>query len=91
MENLKDYYFEMFSKEGNQECLNLVNEVSKTIEGDKRITLEEVLKTLKEGMVRIEETHGEIYDTEPQEHIEYLVNKKLGEVGYSFKVSRWDF
>jgi hypothetical protein len=53
--------------------------------------LEEVLKTLKEGMERVQETHGEIYDTEPQEHFEYLVNKKLREVGYSFRVSRWDF
>jgi hypothetical protein len=91
MEKLKDYDFEMFSKKGNQECLKLVNKVYKTIEGTKRITVEDILKTIKEGLDKVVETHGEIYDTEPQQHIEYLVNKKLLEGGYVFRVSRWDF
>ncbi len=91
MEKLQNYDFEMYSKAGNNVCRSIVNKAFKKIEGSKRITLEELNEQIRKGMEAVQEKHEEIYDTEPRCHIEDLVNKKLQETGYSFRVSRYDF
>lgn len=91
MENLQNYNFEMFSAAGNKVCRSLVSKVFKKIEGKQRITLEEVYAHIRKGIEAIDIKHGEVHDTEPRCHIEDLVNNKLAEMGYSFKVSRWEF
>jgi hypothetical protein len=91
MENLKNYDFEMFTEDGNKACRKMVAKILKKIEGKTRVTLNDVYEHIREGVKSIEGKHPEIHDTEPENNIEYLVNKKLREVGYSFWVSRYDF
>lgn len=83
--------FEMFSKKGNNACRSLVKKVFKKIEGKTRVTEESVTEIISEGCKKIFTTHPEVYDTEPGYHIQYLVNSKLEEIGYSFQVSRYEF
>jgi lipoate-protein ligase A len=91
MENLKNYDFEMFTEDGNKACRKMVAKIFNKIEGKTRITLDDVYKHILEGVKSVEGEHPEIHDTEPENNIEYLVNKKLKEVGYAFRVSRYDF
>jgi hypothetical protein len=89
--NLLTYDFEMFTERGNQLCRGMVQEVWNRIESDKRVTLDEVYTIINAGMKIVEKSHREVHDTEPENHIEDLVNMKLKEIGYSFQVSRYDF
>ena len=91
MKNLESYDFEMFSKAGNIACRSVVNKAINKINGTKRITQEEITQYCTELIKKVAEKHGEVYDTEPGWHIAELVNKSLSDVGYQFKVSRYDF
>ncbi len=91
MVNLEKYNFEMFSSAGNKACQSLVKKLYKKIEGKTRLTEEDVYKHIRDGIEKVADKHGEINDSEPGWHIQELVNKKLAEVGYGFKVSRYDF
>jgi hypothetical protein len=83
--------FEMFSKEGDAACKNLVKKVFEAIDGGHLTTKDEVTKMIHEECLKIEINHREVYDTEPTYHIQKLVNFKLKEAGYSFEVNRYDF
>jgi len=91
MMNLESYDFEMFSKAGNVACRSLVKKAIKKINGPKRITQEEITQYCTGLIKKVEDKHSEVYDTEPVYHIAELVNKALSDVGYQFKVSRYDF
>jgi hypothetical protein len=91
MKNLETYDFEMFSKAGNNACRSVVKKAISKITGTKRITQEEITLYCTNLIKKVAEKYGEIYDTEPGWHIADLVNKSLAEVGYEFRVSRYDF
>ena len=91
MKNLEIYDFEMFSKAGNNACRSVVKKAIKKITGTKRITQEEITQYCTALIKIVAEKHGEVYDTEPGWHIAELINKSLTEVGYQFKLSRYDF
>jgi hypothetical protein len=91
MKNLESYDFEMFSKAGNIACRSVVNKAINKINGTKRITQDEITQYCKNLISKVAEKHGEVEDTEPGWHIAELVNKALSDVGYQFKVSRYDF
>ncbi len=90
-ERLKDYDFEMFSKAGNNACRSLVQRLFKIIGGRYRISEEDLIEIIRERINKLQKSHPEIGDTEPGYHIQELVNAKLNEIGYSFRVSRYDF
>jgi hypothetical protein len=91
MINLETYDFEMFSKAGNNACRSVVKKAIKKITGTKRITQEEITKYCTTLINKVADKHSEIKDTEPVWHIAELINKSLSEVGYQFKLSRYDF
>ena len=88
---LEFYDFEMFSKKGNTACRKLVTKVFNRIEGNPRVSEEHILNLLKEGVEKISEIHPEVGDTEPGYHIAELVSQMCDQVGYKYKISRWDF
>ena len=88
---VKDYDFEMFSKAGNSACRSLALRLMKIIGGKYRVTEEDLIEIIRERTQKIAQTHPEIYDSEPGYHIQELVNKKLEAIGYSFRVSRYEF
>jgi hypothetical protein len=90
MKNLETYDFEMFSKAGNVACRSVVNKAINKINGAKRITQEEITQYCKDLIGKVAEKHGEVEDTEPGWHIAEHINKALSDVGYQFKVSRYD-
>lgn len=81
-------HFEMFSYSGERACQSLVNSITKKIQGIKRVTADEIKKLVEEGMNKIAVKHGEVFDTEPQYHIEKAVNNAMVEAGYQ-KIYDW--
>lgn len=82
--------YEMFTNAGNKACDGLVKRTERKINGKQRVTQEEITDYLQEGIKKIADKHGEIYDSEPPYHIAWRVNKALEEAGYSFKVDSYD-
>lgn len=82
--------YEMFSKAGDRMCHNLVCKIEKKVKGKYRVTKEEVLQMISEGMKKISEKHSEVNDTEPEYNICSKVNTFCKEVGYDFDISRFD-
>jgi polyhydroxyalkanoate synthesis regulator phasin len=91
LETLDTYYFEMFSKAGENACRSIVKKIIKKINGKKRVTQEEMTQYCSDLIKGVAAKHSEINDTEPEWHIADLTNKALAEVGYCFEVSRYDF
>lgn len=82
--------YEMFSKAGDKMCHSLVERIEKKVKGKYRVTKEEVLQMILEGMKKIAEKHEEVNDTEPEYHICSRVNEACKEVGYDFNISRYE-
>lgn len=82
--------YEMFSKAGDKMCHSLVERIEKKVKGKYRVTKEEVLQMIKEGMKKISEKHEEVNDTEPEYHICSRVNEACKEAGYGFEINRFD-
>ena len=87
--NLETYSFEMYTKSGDNACRSIVRAAWKKIEGKKRVTQDQIKKYVKYRMHKLYSNgkHKEIYDTEPGQHIFYLVCKKAREIGYNFNDS----
>lgn len=83
--------YEMFTEAGNKACHSLVKKIVNRINGKTKITEGMVLDMVKEGMAKISEKHGEVYDTEPEYHIQERVNKALRQNGYAIKLDRYNF
>lgn len=90
MEQTKVRDYEMFSPAGNRACDSLVKKIEKKVTGTKRITKDELIVMIKEGMKKISEKHGEVYDTEPEYHICDYVNRACKSVGYDFELIRFE-
>lgn len=72
--------FEMFSQQGNRKCNTLVKNISKKIlKSKKYFTNEEIEGWIREGMNKISVKHGEVWDTEPRNHIVERINKVVRE------------
>ena len=82
--------YEMFSKQGNRMCHNLVCEIEDKVKGKYRVTKEEVIEMIVEGIKNISDKHSEVNDTEPEYHICSRVNKICNEVGYAFDINRFE-
>lgn len=82
--------YEMYTEKGNKACESMVKKVTKKIHGKMRISKEEVLAMLKDGMEEVQKKHPEVTDTEPEWHIATNVSIELEKAGYGFKVERWD-
>lgn len=82
--------YDMFSKAGDRMCHTLVTKIEKKVKGKYRVTKEEVLQMISDGMKKIAEKHSEVNDTEPEYMICSRVNKICKEMGYGFDISRYD-
>ncbi len=82
--------YEMFTKSGDKMCHSLVVKIEKKEKRKYRVTKEEVIQMISEGMKKISEKHSEVNDTEPEYHICSRVNKICSEMGYGFDISRYD-
>lgn len=82
--------YEMFSKAGDKMCHSLVERIEKKVKGKYRVTKEEVLQMISDGIKKISESHDEVNDTEPEYHICSRVNKACKEMGYGFEINRFD-
>lgn len=78
--------YDMFTKAGNNACQALVNRISKTIKGARRITAAELQVLYDRGRDKIAEKYGEVFDTEPRVELARAINKTLEETGYSFRI-----
>jgi hypothetical protein len=87
--NLETYSFEMYTKSGDNACRSIVRAAWKKIESKKRVTEKEIRDYVESRMVNLYSAgkHKEIWDTEPRDHIFYLVTKKAREIGYNFNIS----
>lgn len=83
--------YEMFSKAGDRACHSLVKRVTKKINGKLKVSKEELDEIITEGLKKIAEKHGEVFDTEPPYHISHELNKVLQKNGYGFELSRYDW
>ena len=88
---LEFYDFEMFSKKGNTACRKLVTKVFNKIEGPSRLCKQYIINLLKEGVEKIKKDHPEVDDSEPGSHIANLVTQMCDQIGYKYKINRWDF
>lgn len=82
--------YEMYSKSGDKACHSLVMKITKKINGKKRVSKEEILTMVNDGIKKIAEKHAEVNDTEPEGWIVERVSNALKEVGYGFVITRWD-
>lgn len=74
------FNFEMFSQQGNRKCNTLVKNISKKILTSKKYyTNEEIGSWIREGMDKIKVKHGEVWDTEPRNHILEQIEKVIQE------------
>jgi hypothetical protein len=83
--------YDMFTKAGDKMCHALVNKVSKKVKGKHRVTKQELIDMIVDGMKKISYKHGEVYDTEPEYMICHRINEVCNGVGYNFDLSRYDF
>ena len=90
METKEIISFEMFTKQGDKMCHSLVKKIEKKILSKRRYTKEEVIEMIVDGMKKISEKHGEVYDTEPEYHICSRIEKICQSVGYNFGISRYE-
>lgn len=81
----------MFTKAGDNACHSLVMKVTKKINGKLKVTRAEITDVIKKEMHKIAFKHPEIHDTEPEGHVQDIVNKALNEAGYAFEVNRFDW
>lgn len=82
-------YYEMFSSAGEKACQSLVDSITRKISGFERMTKERIKELYDVGRKKISEKHGEIYDTEPREHIAHQISKSLKSAGYGFYLNSW--
>jgi len=78
--------YDMFTKAGDSACESLVKKIEKKIAGKFKVTGEEVLAMIEEGMDKIALKHGEVHDTEPRVEIAHQVSKALQRAGYGFYI-----
>jgi hypothetical protein len=83
-EYLDKYYFEMFSKTGENACRSIVRSAWKKLAGPKRIRAQDMYEYLRARMNKTAGKYPEIWDTEPREKILYLVAKKAKEFDYDY-------
>ena len=83
-ETLDKYYFEMFSKAGENACRSIVRSAWKKLAGTRRISAQDMYEYLRTRMNKSGNRFPEIWDTEPREKIFYLVAKKAKEYDYNY-------
>jgi hypothetical protein len=76
--------YDMYTPAGDKACQKLVDGIVAKINGDKRVTGEEIEKLLKDGVAKVAKTHKEVHDTEPRGEIAHQISKALKAAGYSF-------
>ena len=68
--------YDMYSQRGNRKCHTLVKRISKKILTSKKyFTNKEIEGWIREGMNKIKEKHGEVWDTEPRNIIVGRINE----------------
>jgi hypothetical protein len=82
--------YDMYTKSGNLACERLVSRISKKVNGRIRLTRDDVVKMLSEGVSKIAEKHPEVNDTEPEWALVENVNLALELAGYGYKMERSD-
>ena len=84
-------YFEMFTEEGNMACTQALENIKSIINSDRFVSEDELKSIVKSQVKQVAAKHGEVYDTEPEWHLEDRINQALEAKGYGYKVSRYDF
>lgn len=84
-------YYEMYTKQGDRAVHSLTEKVIRKVDGKMKVNKEELDQMIIEGMKKVAEKHGEVYDTEPSYHISRRVNEALQRNGYGFVLSRYDW
>jgi hypothetical protein len=92
LERLDKKGFEMFTVEGDNKVRSIIKASVKKVYSKKRISEKELYNYIGKKVMKasLNKKYGEILDSEPPGHICYWVNKALSNVGYNFKLTRWD-
>lgn len=77
---VKQTDFEMFSPAGNYACRRLASSIVRN--AHKLDTPEKLDKFFQEGIDKIEKKHGEVWDTEPRNHLLRYCDKVAELHGY---------
>jgi hypothetical protein len=84
LDTVNESAFDMYTPAGDKACQKLVDGIVAKINGDKKMTGEEVEKLLKDGVAKVAKTHREVHDTEPRGEIAHQISKALKAAGYAF-------
>lgn len=74
--------FQMFSKEGNDACANMVLSIAQDV-SNLGLQREAALILLKDGVKQVRQAHAEIHDTEPEWAIVDAINAFFDTVGFT--------
>lgn len=92
LERLNKTGFEMFTVEGDNKVRSITKASVKKVYSKKRITEKELYNYVGKKVMKasLNKKYGEILDSEPPGHICYWINQALSNVGYNFKLTRWN-
>ncbi len=92
LERIEKSGFQMFTETGNKKVRSITKAAVKKIHSKRRISEEELYDYVGKKVMKasLNEKYGEILDSEPPGSICYWINYALSNVGYKFKLNRWD-
>lgn len=85
--------FEMFTDKGNDKVRSIIKSGIKKVYSKKRITEQELYDYIGKKVMKAsnnDKKYGEILDSEPPSHICFWINQALSDVGYEFRLTRWE-
>ena len=84
--------FEMFTVKGDNKVRSIIKSGIRKVYSKKRITEKELYNYIGNKVMTVSknEKYGEILDSEPPSHISFWINQALSDVGYEFRLTRWE-
>ena len=93
--NNTEFYFEMFTPEGNDKVKEIISEALYKMFYDGNITRKKLINfishKINEAYSDKSKKYREICDTEPEAHIAEQISKAAKETGCGWKISRFDW
>ena len=93
--NNTEFYFEMFTPEGNDKVKEIISEALYKMFYDGNINRKKLINfishKINEVYSDISKKYREICDTEPEAHIAEQISKAAKVTGCGFKISRFDW
>ena len=93
--NNTEFYFEMFTPEGNDKVKEIISEALYKMFYDGNINRKKLINFISHKINEVysdkSKKYREICDTEPEAHIAEQISKAAKETGCGWKISRYDW